>query len=641
MQLDLNNPSTKKFFSSCLYFIAAIATMYTIIKFGLSWSNVQIMREVYGDKTLSAELWEKWLGVLGVIASVLSLSIIYAYASKILVSFGKREVKYLFLLIALPICILCYRETIYTFQNYNPLLKPPHSSLENPKNLFKQFSIYESTIAVGLGFLFSSYHLKSIVRHVFEDILKDLVEYINHWKTGGIVCSFEQLQIEDPIIRKRYKNGFLISSKTSDIENKIIEKDCQQNREYIGKKLREIRDLSGVDFSKGNQTFLRGVDLSHTNLTDTIFKGLDLTGVNLAYSIVAGADFSGATLTGICIEGWSLGSRHKMPIFDKETVCKQVFLLQKENDGKDREPCPEKGSFEKGEFGNICTELLNKVRIILRTDHILIDILAFRLALAMNPNTSVYASGYLNKEKTIPFVDIDSPKAKDDCTAYRKSLDEIKNLIQVTLNQEIEKIRFIYEDILDGQQDILKGIESVVEKIATATDIPHEYSLDLVKRVDEFSLILQNLKDAIINAVNPNPQIQISIGGDVVSKKESAKTHIGGSVANSAISTGKDNTTTVSINSQSIPENISFEDVCTQLREKITNCLELDKEEKDAALEQLDLLSDLLKAENPEPNLSKLLKGAMRNLNGALTTVASLFDGCKELLGKLTSFLPQ
>lgn len=482
------------------------------------------------------------------------------------------------------------------------------------------------------------------MRNVFEEILKDLIEYINHWTTGGIVCTFEQLRIQDRLVRKRYKIGFRTSQKNSDIENKKIKKDCQQNREYIGKKLREIRNLSGVDFSKANQTFLRGVDLSHTNLTGTIFKGLDLTGVDLSYSIVAGADFSGATLTNICIEGWSLGSKHKMPIFDKETVCERVFLLQKENDGKDRDPCPEKGSFEKGEFGNICTELLNKVRIILRTDHILIDILAFRLALAMNPNTSVYASGYLNKEKTIPFVDIDSPKAKDDCTAYRNSLDEIKNLIQVTLNQEIEKIRFIYENILDGQQDILKGIESVVEKIATATDIPHEYSLDLVKRVDEFSLILQNLKDAIINGINgvyPNPQIQISIGGDVVSKTESAKTHIGGSVTNSAISTGKDNTTTVSINSQAIPENISFEDVCTQLREKITNCLELDKDERDAALEQLDLLSDLLKAENPEPNLSKLLKGAMRNLNGALTTVASLFNGCKELLGKLTSFLPQ
>jgi hypothetical protein len=273
----------------------------------------------------------------------LSLSIICAYASKILESFApKREVKYLFFLVALTIiCILCYRETIHIFQNYNPPLKPPHSSLENPENLFKQFSFYESIIAVGLGALFSSYHLKSIVRHVFEDILEDLIEYINHWKTGGIVCSFEQLRIQDPIVRKRYKIGFPTWLDNPEKDDDI---KTEKERGYVGKRLREIHDLSGIDFKDSHPNFFTGMDLNkcnfnnaklqNKNLMNTIFENAELVNTNFKSSIlidanlagakVACANFENSNLTGICIESWNCGNEDTIPLFNEETECENA-----------------------------------------------------------------------------------------------------------------------------------------------------------------------------------------------------------------------------------------------------------------------------------------------------------------------------
>ena len=199
----------------------------------------------------------------------------------------------------------------------------------------------------------SAYPLKprraAIIKEVSDGTLKDLVDNLNHWTSGGIVCSFEQLRTHDPKVRFRYENGFppLIKEPQSKKDKKI-----EGERKYVGEKLKDIRDLKDADFRSAHEAFLRGVDLSGTNLsgvnlvgkkleqssfkksdlTGADFNKADLTDANLSYSQIAGVKFQGSKLTGICIEGWGLGSEKQLPEFDNQTVCTHVFLREREHD---------------------------------------------------------------------------------------------------------------------------------------------------------------------------------------------------------------------------------------------------------------------------------------------------------------------
>jgi hypothetical protein len=538
------------------YFMVAIAAMLAIGKWGLGWSNVQIIRQIFDKHTLSPAFWEIWLAVLGAIISVFSLSIIYVYASR-LMSLLKRELKYVLLLIMFPIMYFCCEQTKYWIQNSIPPIILRHGDFASLEVWIKQLSIGESLLAIFLGFLFSSHYLKAIIKEVSDGTLKDLVQNINHWKSGGIVCSFEQLRTHDPIVRKRYKDGF-----TARLENPISTEEIktEDERKYVGQKLRDIRDLKDADFLSAHETFLRGVDLSRTNLcgvsfagkklegtsfkkselTGTDFSNADLTGGNFAYSQIDKTKFQGAILTGICIESWGLGSGKQLPEFDNQTVCTHVFLRENEHD-----KCPENDSFEDGEFADICRDILTRTRIIFRRNKSTKGrYLALLICLQKYPNETVRGYGQIGRDC---YADIQNPQGdssvfKREFDVLAQTINELRDHIEI-VGDSLELVRFQYNNLSEELFDKLQSLEAEVKNVLPAiiqnNGQLHEFGLKLSEIDKKYDLMLEQFAQPRLcqpaQSLNPSVIVNNYLGENAAG----TSTHFTAPVNNSSIASGE------------------------------------------------------------------------------------------------------
>lgn len=121
-----------------------------------------------------------------------------------------------------------------------------------------------------------------------------------------------------------------------------------------------------------------------------------------------------------------------------------------------------------------------------------------------------------------------------------------------------------------------------------------------------------------------------------MSTEAKTTTTISAPVTNSAIASGEHATATNTVNSPENVKELTFDEVCDQLKKQVNQCTELDKEEKDAALEQIDKLSELIN--NPNPDSKSSFSKVLRALRGALTTVEKLYNGCRSLLDTIPTF---
>lgn len=121
-----------------------------------------------------------------------------------------------------------------------------------------------------------------------------------------------------------------------------------------------------------------------------------------------------------------------------------------------------------------------------------------------------------------------------------------------------------------------------------------------------------------------------------MSTEAKTTTTISAPVTNSAIASGERATASNVVNTLEKVKDLTFDQVCGELKRQINECAELNKEEKDAALEEIDKLSELIK--KPDPSNKNSSSRILRALRGALTTVEKLYNGCKSLLDVIPSF---
>ncbi|MCL1491458.1 MAG: pentapeptide repeat-containing protein [Pseudanabaena sp. Salubria-1] len=404
-------------------------------------------------------------------------------------------------------------------------------------------------------------------------------------------------------------------------------------RELCVTRIGTNQDFSYIDLSDLNLigVDLRGANLNASNLNRTNLMQADLQNTNLHKTQAIKTDFTNANLSGACIENWAITTE---TIFT-DVVCSHIFLDTTKNERK-----PSSGYFEKDDFEKLVTQSTKSLDFFFRNG---IDPQAFDFALN-NLIDNYHEMGISLKsvedfgdgDRIVRFNTVsDAPKAEMHAQ-FTQDYEEIHQQLEASRNKIWElqqKLDRIDLENLKVRYELEKQLAVAIAKLEerpTSKDLQN-LLYHQVSELGKQKLIYAN--NSTINMIDKS----IQSGGDVFF---TGRDNVGVSGKDLQGVAGRDISGTVTNTIQQLretnqPEAPQLSDLLEQLQKAVESSDELDKPEKEKAL---DYLNKIVEMSVKEPAQKKgMLPILLDAFTGVISKAANLIDPVKKIAAAILS----
>jgi uncharacterized protein YjbI with pentapeptide repeats len=397
------------------------------------------------------------------------------------------------------------------------------------------------------------------------------------------------------------------------------------NEDFISSDLSGL-NLIGVNLSAA---ILAGANLNATNLTQT-----DLENSNLVNVQAIQTDFTKANLSGACIENWAITSE---TVFT-DAICSHIYL-----DSAKKERQPASGSFEQGDFEKLVIQFTKTLDFLFHNG---IDSQAFDFAL--NNLIEDY------EEMGISLKGVDDLGDGDRLVRINTVPDAPKAEMHAQFTQEYEEMYLQLESSRNKVWELQQKLDRIdLENKIERFELEKQLAVAIAKLEERpTSKYLQNLvyhqttqlgQQKLLYA--PNSQFGETMtdksiqsgGGDVFF---TGRDNLGVSGKDQQGVAGRDISGTVTNTIQQLretnqPEAPQLSDLLEQLQKAVESSDELDKPEKEKAL---DYLNKIVEMSVKEPAQKKgMLPILLDAFTGVISKAANLIDPVKKIAAAILS----
>lgn len=421
-------------------------------------------------------------------------------------------------------------------------------------------------------------------------------------------------------------------------------KRCKFSDNLNNQKVRELcisriginQNLSYIDFSRLNlmEVSLRGANLTGAKLHRSNLSQADLEDTQLCNVQAIGTDFTGADLTGASIENWAINSE---TVF-KDVVCSHIFI-----DSAKTERNPASGFFEQGDFEKLVTQSKNTLDFLFRNG---IDPQAFDFAMQQlkdrHPEAEISIRSLENLGDKVTNISLDIPpnlpknsthaQFNQDYELMLKYLDDAREKIR-ELEQKLYRIDVDSKSERKELENQIALLKAQLEERLTSKELINSIC-DLLSYGGSKTSI--NVYNSQINEIMTSKSIQ-SGGGDVFF---TGRDNLGVSGKDLQGVAGRDISGTVTNTIQQLretnqPEAPQLSDLLEQLQKAVESSDELDKPEKEKAL---DYLNKIVEMSVKEPAQKKgMLPILLDAFTGVISKAANLIDPVKKIAAAILS----
>ncbi len=421
-------------------------------------------------------------------------------------------------------------------------------------------------------------------------------------------------------------------------------KRCKFSDNLNNQKVRELcisriginQNLSYIDFSRLNlmEVSLRGANLTGAKLHRSNLSQADLEDTQLCNVQAIGTDFTGADLTGASIENWAINSE---TVF-KDVVCSHIFI-----DSAKTERNPASGFFEQGDFEKLVTQSKNTLDFLFRNG---IDPQAFDFAMQQlkdrHPEAEISIRSLENLGDKVTNISLDIPpnlpknsthaQFNQDYELMLKYLDDAREKIR-ELEQKLYRIDVDSKSERKELENQIALLKAQLEERLTSKELINSIC-DLLSYGGSKTSI--NVNNSQINEIMTSKSIQ-SGGGDVFF---TGRDNLGVSGKDLQGVAGRDISGTVTNTIQQLretnqPEAPQLSDLLQQLQKAVESSDELDKPEKEKAL---DYLNKIVEMSVKEPAQKKgMLPILLDAFTGVISKAANLIDPVKKIAAAILS----
>ena len=390
-------------------------------------------------------------------------------------------------------------------------------------------------------------------------------------------------------------------------------------------------NLSGLNLVGVN---LCGANLAATNINQTNLSQADLINVNFSNVLAIKTDFTNANLSGACIENWAITSD---TVFT-DTICSHIYLDRAKQERK-----PASGSFAQGDFEKLVIQFTRTLDFLFRNG---IDSQSFDFAL--NNLIEDYAQMGISLkgvddlgdgDRLVRFNTVsDAPKAEmhaqftEEYTAMHQQLEASRNKVW-ELQQKLDRID------LENKIERLELEKQLAVAVAKLEERPtSQYLQNLVYH--QTTQLGQQKSIYALNSQFGDPMSDKSIqsgGGDI---SYVGRDNLGVSGKDQQGVAGRDISGTVTNTIQQLretnqPEAPQLSDLLEQLQKAVESSDELDKPEKEKAL---DYLNKIVEMSVKEPAQKKgMLPILLDAFTGVISKAANLIDPVKKIAAAILS----
>jgi uncharacterized protein YjbI with pentapeptide repeats/gas vesicle protein len=449
------------------------------------------------------------------------------------------------------------------------------------------------------------------------------VKLVNTKFTGAILnsCDFVNAKIHQIDWTHTY---FIRCTFSGYLKNQRIRKLCVsrigENENFISMDLSEL-NLIGVN--------LYGANLANTNLSQTNLRQADLTNTNLCNVQAIKTDFTNANLSGACIENWAITPETNFT----NVICSHIFL-----DSARTERQPASGFLEQGDFAKLVIQSTKSLDFFFRNG---IDPQAFDFAL--NNLMDDYREMGISLKSVEDFGDgdrivrfntvLDAPKAEMHAQ-FTQDYEEMHQQLEASRNKVYELQQKLDRNDLENKIERLEIEKQLAVAIAKLEERPTSKDLQNLLHHQASQLGNQRLLNApnstFIDTMTDKPnQINISSSSNVAlntgDNNQGVIGNISGTVTNSIQQLRETNQ----------PEAPQLSDLLEQLQKVVESSDELDKPEKEKAL---DYLNKIVEMSVKEPAQKKgMLPILLDAFTGVISKAANLIDPVKKIAAAILS----
>jgi uncharacterized protein YjbI with pentapeptide repeats len=389
-------------------------------------------------------------------------------------------------------------------------------------------------------------------------------------------------------------------------------------------------DLSGLQLIGVN---LYGANLAAANLSQTKLSQADLTNTNLCNAQAIKTDFTNANLSGACIENWAITPETNFT----DVICSHIFLNLDKSERK-----PASGSLEQGDFAKLISQSTKSLDFFFRNG---IDPQAFDFAFKKlredypEMQISLRAVEDLGdgaKQVRLNTVS-DAPKAEMHAQ-FTQEYEEMHQQLEASRNKVWELQQKLDRIDLENKIERFELEKQLVVAIAKLEERPTSQYLQNLVYHQTTQLGQQKLLYA------PNSQFgetmtdkSIQSGGDVFF---TGRDNTGVSGKDQQGVAGRDISGTVTNTIQQLretnqPEAPQLSDLLEKLQKAVESSDELDKPEKEKALDYLNKIGEM---SVKEPAQKKgMLPVLLDAFTGVISKAANLIDPVKKIAAAILS----
>jgi uncharacterized protein YjbI with pentapeptide repeats len=387
-------------------------------------------------------------------------------------------------------------------------------------------------------------------------------------------------------------------------------------------------DLSGLQLIGVN---LYGANLATANLSQTKLSQADLTNTNLCNAQAIKTDFTNANLSGACIENWAITPETNFT----DVICSHIFLNLDKSERK-----PASGSLEQGDFAKLVTQSTKSLDFFFRNG---IDPQAFDFAfkklrdeypemeLSLKAVEDLGDGDRIVRFNTVP----DAPKGEMHAQ-FTQDYEEIHQQLESTRNKVSELQKKLDRIDLENKIERFELEKQLAVAIGKLEERPTSKDMQNLIYYQASQIGQQKVFNASNSTINMTDK-SIQSGGDVfftgrdntgVSGKDQqgvAGRDISGSVTN----------TIQQLRETNQPEAPQLSDLLEQLQKAVESSDELDKPEKEKAL---DYLNKIVEMSVKEPAQKKgMLPILLDAFTGVISKAANLIDPVKKIAAAILS----